>query len=260
MKRGTRAADWSYHLPGEVRSVEAVLCEPTSGRIGEPSMRQASALEGQCPQRKRAPAVGDPHPACRSAAGAVGPRSDLSIEAQSTRAHPASGDERATPCILPRVRVGVSACLLGQGVRFDGGHKRDDVLTGALATFLDLVPVCPEVGIGMGVPRPPIRLVGDSQQPRAVGVDDATPDVTEQLLSFARRHVSSLGDISGYILKRSSPSCGMAGVKVYDSKGTITDHKGVGIFARVLMEAKPLLPVVEETCLKNLGSGKFLNG
>jgi len=145
----------------------------------------------------------------------------------------------------------VSACLLGQRVRFDGGHKRDDVLTGSLAAFLDLVPVCPEVGSGMGVPRPPIRLVGDPQRPRAVGVDDATSDVTEQLLSFARRCVSSLGDISGYILKRSSPSCGMEGVKVYDSRGTITDRGGVGIFARVLMEARPLLPVVEETCLKD---------
>lgn len=145
----------------------------------------------------------------------------------------------------------MSACLLGRGVRFDGGHKRDDFLTGSLADFLDLVPVCPEVGIGMGVPRPPIRLVGDPERPHALGVDDATLDVTERLLSFARRCVPCLGDISGYILKRNSPSCGMEGVKVYDPPGTIVDRTGIGLFARVLMETKPLLPVVEETWLKD---------
>jgi len=140
------------------------------------------------------------------------------------------------PCVLPPVRVGVSACLLGQRVRFDGGHKRDDFLAGLLADFLDLVPVCPEVGIGMGIPRPQIRLVGDPERPRAVGVDDATLDVTEQLLSFARRRVSFLGDISGYILKQNSPSCGVEGVKVYGPKGTTPNRRGVGTFARVLME------------------------
>ena len=145
----------------------------------------------------------------------------------------------------------MSACLLGQRVRFDGGHKRNDFLVGSLTDFLDVVPVCPEVGIGMGIPRPPIRLVGNPERPRAVGVDDAALDVTEQLLSFARRRVSSLGDISGYILKRSSPNCGMDGVKVHGTKGTTPDYRGIGIFARVLMEAKPLLPVVEETGLKD---------
>jgi len=145
----------------------------------------------------------------------------------------------------------VSACLLGQGVRFDGGHKRDDLLTGSLADFLELVPVCPEVGSGMGIPRPPIRLVGDPERPRALGVDDATLDVTERLLSFARRCVSCLGDISGYILKQNSPSCGMAGVKVYAPEGTIVDRTGIGLFARVLMKTKPRLPVVDETWLQD---------
>ncbi len=171
----------------------------------------------------------------------------MSIEKQLICTRPAPGDEQAVPCA--RARVGVSACLLGQRVRFDGGHKRNDFLTGPLADFLELVPVCPEVGIGMGIPRPPIRLVGDPERPRAVGVDDATPDVTERLLSFARRHVAALGDISGYVLKRNSPSCGMEGVKVHDSKGTTAERRGIGIFARVLMETKPLLPVVEEAQL-----------
>jgi len=160
-------------------------------------------------------------------------------------------DEPAALCVSPRVKIGVSACLLGQEVRFDGGHKRDDFLTGSLVDFLDLVPVCPEVGIGMGVPRPPIRLVGDPERPRSVGVDDATLDVTERLLAFARRRISCLGDISGYILKQNSPSCGMVGVKIYAPEGTIIDRTNIGLFARVLMETKPRLPVVEETWLQD---------
>lgn len=146
----------------------------------------------------------------------------------------------------PRVRIGVSACLLGQEVRFDGGHKRNGFLTGPLADIVDFVPVCPEVGIGMGIPRPPIRLVGDAERPRATGRDVATLDVTEKLLSFARRRISSHGDISGYILKKHSPSCGMERVKVYGARGGEATQKGVGIFARVLKEAIPLLPVEDE--------------
>jgi len=161
-------------------------------------------------------------------------------------------DEQAAPCVLPRVRVGVIACLLDhQGVRFDGEHKCDRFLIGPLADFLDLVPVCPEVGIGVGIPRPPIRLVGDPERARAIGVDDTTLDVTERLLAFALRHVASLGDISGYVLKQNSPSCGMEGEKVHDPKGTAVEHAGIGIFARVLMETRPLLTVVEETKLHN---------
>ncbi|CAD7854396.1 MAG: COG1683: Uncharacterized conserved protein / FIG143828: Hypothetical protein YbgA [Olavius algarvensis Gamma 1 endosymbiont] len=155
---------------------------------------------------------------------------------------------------MPRVRIGVSACLLGRRVRFDGGHKRQGFLTGPLADCVDWAPVCPEVGIGMGIPRPPICLVGNPERPRAVGVEDPTPDVTEPLLSFARRRVAFLGEISGYILKRNSPSCGMERVKVHDPVGTAVEHTGIGIFARVLMAARPLLPVVEEARLNDPAS------
>lgn len=147
---------------------------------------------------------------------------------------------------FPRVRVGVSACLLGQEVRFNGGHKRDGFVTGVLAAFFDFVPLCPEVGIGMGIPRPPIRLVGDPERPRARGTDDATLDVTEKLEAYTRRRIPALGDISGYILKKDSPSCGMERVKVYIPKCGAPERKGVGIFARALMERMQLLPVEEE--------------
>ncbi|MCB2263073.1 MAG: DUF523 and DUF1722 domain-containing protein [Candidatus Thiosymbion ectosymbiont of Robbea hypermnestra] len=188
-------------------------------------------------------------------------------------------DGQIMDCALPRVRIGVSACLLGQRVRFDGGHKRHGFLTGPLADCVDLVPVCPEAGSGMGVPRPPIRLVGDPARSRAVGVEDPTLDVTERLLSFARRQVADLGAISGYVLKQNSPSCGRERVKVHSPRGTgierqedvakrigkspfsdsasqkPTDgllrqpHQGRGLFARVLMTERPLLPVVEEVGL-----------
>jgi len=147
---------------------------------------------------------------------------------------------------FPRVKIGVSSCLLGQEVRYNGGHKRDRFLVSSLSQFVDYVPVCPEVAIGLGIPRPPIRLVGDPDSPKAVGTDDPTMDVTGPLLSFARDRVRSLGDISGYILKKDSPSCGMERVKVYSEKGGAAQRKGQGVFARVLMERMPLLPVEEE--------------
>lgn len=147
---------------------------------------------------------------------------------------------------FPRVKIGVSSCLLGQEVRYNGGHKRDGFVTGALAPYVEYVPVCPEVAIGMGIPRPPIRLVGDPERPRAVGTDDPTLDVTERLEDFARRELPKLGDISGYILKKDSPSCGMERVKVYRPSGGAAERKGVGVYARILMEHEPLLPVEEE--------------
>lgn len=150
------------------------------------------------------------------------------------------------PPVFPRVKIGVSSCLLGQEVRFNGGHKRDGFVVGGLARFVDYVPVCPEVAIGLGVPRPTIRLVGDPEQPRAVGSDDPDRDVTQRLADFAAGQVPSLGGIHGYILKKDSPSCGMERVKVYSPKGGAAQRKGVGIYARVLMGRLPLLPVEEE--------------
>lgn len=104
--------------------------------------------------------------------------------------------------VFPRVKLGVSSCLLGQEVRFDGGHKRDTFIVSSLSKFVDYMPICPEVAIGMGIPRRPIRLVGAPDRPKAVGTDDPTLDVTDRLQSFARSQVQTFGDLSGYILKK----------------------------------------------------------
>jgi uncharacterized protein YbgA (DUF1722 family)/uncharacterized protein YbbK (DUF523 family) len=141
--------------------------------------------------------------------------------------------------------VGISSCLLGQPVRFDGGHKKDGWITGPLATFFDFLPVCPEVGIGLGIPRPTIHLVGDPDRPRAVGSRDPSLDVTGRLEDFAKAQLPQLHGLSGYILKSKSPSCGMARVPVTSPKG-MPAKVGVGIYARVLMEQMPLLPVEED--------------
>lgn len=144
------------------------------------------------------------------------------------------------------MRIGVSSCLLGQEVRYNGGHKRDSFVVGTLARFVDYVPVCPEVAIGLGIPRPPIRLVGEPARPRAVGADDPSLDATAGLETFARQQVPALRGIDGYILKKDSPSCGMERVKVYSLRGGAAERKGVGVYARVLMEHMPELPVEEE--------------
>jgi uncharacterized protein YbgA (DUF1722 family)/uncharacterized protein YbbK (DUF523 family) len=144
-----------------------------------------------------------------------------------------------------RIRVGVSSCLLGQRVRYAGGHKQDGWVSGALAKHMDLVPVCPELGIGLGVPRPAIRLVGDPARPRAVGTRDPTLDVTARLEDFAVGQAAALADLSGHVLKSRSPSCGMERVPVVNAGG-MSAKVGRGAYARVLMERLPLLPPEEE--------------
>ncbi|MGC1954297.1 MAG: DUF523 and DUF1722 domain-containing protein [Gammaproteobacteria bacterium] len=145
-----------------------------------------------------------------------------------------------------KIKIGVSACLLGEQVRFDGGHKQDAYINGTLSQYFQFVPVCPEVAIGLGTPREPIRLVGDPANPRAVGVRSPQLDVTEKLQAYGRRMGRELLDLSGYILKRASPSCGMERVKVYTPNGVPIGKSANGIYARVFMEMHPLLPVEEE--------------
>jgi uncharacterized protein YbbK (DUF523 family) len=142
--------------------------------------------------------------------------------------------------------VGVSACLLGDSVRHDGGHKRDRFLTDVLADYFKFQRICPETAIGMGVPRPAIRLVGNPEQPRAQGIADSGFDVTEQLQEYAGKEAGSFARLSGFILKKDSPSCGMQRVKVYPEQGGPAFRSGQGIFARILMQQHPFLPVEEE--------------
>lgn len=144
-----------------------------------------------------------------------------------------------------RIPVGISSCLLGESVRYDGGHKRDTFLVDVLGKHFEFVPYCPEVAIGMGTPRPAIRLTGDPSRPRAVGVKDESIDVTEEILDYARSVAATLPRICGYVLKRGSPSCGMERVKVYNGKG-MPSASTSGLYAGVLMESLPLLPMEEE--------------
>lgn len=150
-----------------------------------------------------------------------------------------------TDAVTPRIRIGISSCLLGEPVRFDGNHKHDHYLSGTLGQVFEFVPVCPEVGIGLGVPRPTIHLVGPPDAPHLIGVKIADLDVTEQMIAYGRRMARRLGDLSGYIFKSKSPSCGMERVKLYDGKGG-GSKQGIGLYAREIMRAHPLLPVEEE--------------
>ncbi|MDZ7753555.1 MAG: DUF523 and DUF1722 domain-containing protein [Gammaproteobacteria bacterium] len=143
------------------------------------------------------------------------------------------------------IRVGISACLLGEEVRFDGGHKHDAYVTGTLGRYFEFVPFCPEVAVGLGTPRQPIRLVHHEGGVRARGVKDPTIDPTEGLIAYGSAVADQAAGFSGFILKRASPSCGMERVKVYRDNGHPT-HDGSGLFAAALMAARPLLPVEEE--------------
>ena len=147
--------------------------------------------------------------------------------------------------LLPAIRIGVSSCLLGQEVRYDGGHKHQPYLTATLARYFEFVAYCPEVAIGMGVPRPPIRLVQFKNKIRVVGVKDDAIDVTDALRNYAMQVASQVQDISGYIFKKGSPSCGMERVKVFTEKG-MPQKNGRGMFADTLMQCLPLLPMEEE--------------
>lgn len=149
------------------------------------------------------------------------------------------------------IRIGISSCLLGEEVRYDGGHKRNALVTGALSRFMAFVPVCPEVEVGMPVPRPAIRLVRLGGELRLVDPKHGL-DHTEAMRRFAERRVRELEalDLSGYLLKKDSPSCGMERVKVYSEKGPGV-RDGVGLFAEALMRRLPLLPVEEEGRLED---------
>jgi uncharacterized protein YbgA (DUF1722 family)/uncharacterized protein YbbK (DUF523 family) len=146
----------------------------------------------------------------------------------------------------PQIRLGISACLLGEPVRYDGGHKRDPFLTNELGRYVEWVPVCPEVEMGLPTPRESMRLVGDSDDPRLVAPKSGT-DYTEQMTAWARRRAAELENegLHGFVFKKDSPSSGLFRVRVYDEHG-IAQRVGVGMFPREFTRRFPLLPVEEE--------------
>jgi uncharacterized protein YbbK (DUF523 family)/uncharacterized protein YbgA (DUF1722 family) len=144
------------------------------------------------------------------------------------------------------IRIGISACLLGQQVRFDGGHKRDVFLTETFGRFVEWVPVCPEVECGLDTPREAMRLVRVEDNVRLLTVKTGI-DLTDRMERFSRPRLSALAGehLSGYVLKKDSPSCGLERVKVYDPHGSPV-RGGRGLYAAALVEAYPYLPVEEE--------------
>ncbi|MGD0216382.1 MAG: DUF523 and DUF1722 domain-containing protein [Desulfobaccales bacterium] len=148
--------------------------------------------------------------------------------------------------MLTKIRLGISACLLGEKVRFDGGHKWDHFITGTLGKFVELVPVCPEVECGLGIPREAMRLVASPEGPRLVTIRTRV-DYSERMGAWAQKRVVELEreDLCGFIFKSGSPSSGMERVKIYDGKGEPA-RTGVGMFAREFRQHFPLLPVEDE--------------
>ncbi len=164
----------------------------------------------------------------------------------------------------PPLRLGVSSCLLGNEVRFDGGHKRDRFVTDQLGEFVEWVPVCPELELGLGVPRPPLRLHDAKAGPRMIEIESGK-DHTAGMSRLTKQRVRALGrmELSGFVLKKGSPSCGMARVRVYPprkpdpeaggrAKAGNPKRDGRGLFAEGLVTGLPNLPVEEEGRLNDL--------
>jgi uncharacterized protein YbgA (DUF1722 family)/uncharacterized protein YbbK (DUF523 family) len=145
-----------------------------------------------------------------------------------------------------KIKLGISTCLLGQPVRYDGGHKLDRFLTETLGKYVEYVPVCPEVECGMPIPREAMHLEGDPESPRLITIRTKI-DKTGQMTAWAEKRVVELekDGLMGFIFKSDSPSSGMERVKVYNDKN-MAIRKGVGLFARAFMEHFPLLPAEEE--------------
>lgn len=152
----------------------------------------------------------------------------------------------------PPLRLGISSCLLGEEVRFDGGHKKNRFLVDVLGQYVEWFAVCPEVEMGMGTPRESIRLQGDANSPILIGPRSGT-DYTEGMLNWSRQRLDEIEswNLHGYVLKKDSPSCGLFRVRVYDENGQ-AERNGRGIFAHQLTERMPLLPIEEEGRLNDV--------
>ena len=154
---------------------------------------------------------------------------------------------------MEKIKLGVSSCLLGEKVRYDGGHKLDHFLTDTLGAYVDWVLVCPEVEIGLPVPRDAMHLVGDVEAPRLVTIRTGV-DHTSRMRQWAKKKVTTLAaeDLCGFVFKSRSPSSGMRGIKIYSPEG-IPISTGAGIFAKAFQERFPLLPVEDEGRLHDPG-------
>lgn len=157
-----------------------------------------------------------------------------------------------TPACEPPIRLGVSACLLGERVCYDGGHRRDPFVVATLGRYVEWVPVCPEVEAGLGVPRESLRLAGNAINPRVVG-SRSGHDYTSLMEGWADERAEVLASmrLQGFVLKKGSPSCGLDRVRVY-GQGAMPERRGQGVFARALINCLPCLPVEEEGRLHDM--------
>ena len=147
---------------------------------------------------------------------------------------------------MEKIKLGISTCLLGENVRYDGGHKLDRFLTDTLGQYVEYIPACPEVECGLPVPRESMHLEGDPDSPRLITIRTKR-DMTDRMVRWANKRVVALEkeDLCGFIFKSNSPSSGMERVRIYNEKG-MPGKRGVGIFARIFMDHFPLLPVEDE--------------
>jgi uncharacterized protein YbgA (DUF1722 family)/uncharacterized protein YbbK (DUF523 family) len=154
---------------------------------------------------------------------------------------------------MEKIKLGISTCLLGENVRYDGGHKLDRVLTDTLGQYVKYFPVCPEVECGLPAPRESMHLKGDPDSPRLI-TTYSKQDMTERMVRLAQRRVKELEkeNLCGFIFKSNSPSSGMERIRVYNEKG-MPVKKGVGLFAKIFMDHFPLLPVEDEGRLHDPG-------
>lgn len=150
--------------------------------------------------------------------------------------------------------VAISSCLLGKAVRYDGCAKPDQWIINDLGRLVDFMPLCPETGAGLGVPRPPVQLIRIPSGIRALGVDDPARDVTDPLLSWTRNFIETMPPVAACILKARSPSCGYLSTPLYDLAGRQLD-KASGLFAAALRERLPRLLIVDEEMLET-GPGR----
>ncbi len=152
---------------------------------------------------------------------------------------------------MTQIRIGVSACLLGEKVRYDGGDKRDPYVTETLGRIFEYVPVCPEVDYGLSVPREALRLVGDPASPRLMTIETGA-DHTEGMQRWAAMRLTRLfrENLSGFIFKTRSPSCGLKDVQVYDAQGRPA-AAGSGLFAAAFIRRNPFIPAIDEEDLRD---------
>lgn len=151
--------------------------------------------------------------------------------------------------VSDRPKLAISRCLIGDRVRYDGDIRHYPELCRDLAEVAELIPVCPEVEIGLSAPRPPVQLSGEASSPRMTGRDNPAIDITDAMNSYCQQRTQLLSDICGYVFKSKSPSCGIQDIPVFNNGRQIKDYRR-GLFAQAIIDLYPELPVTDETMLE----------